>query len=126
MLSSAVESRPPLMNRKRQQRVDDIEGGVEGRQLEEVVAATHHIVDKPADSITCWIEYDEERHDAKHIKEHVGEGSTTRLCVGGERGHKCRNGSTYVLSHGQCCSLLETKAGDVHAEEHQRDSHCGR
>ena len=108
-----------------QQRVDDVEGCVEGRELEQVVATTHHAVDKPADGIACGIEHDEENHHAKHVEEHMGEGGTACLRVGSERGHEGRDGGADVLSHGQGSGLLESEAWNVHAEEHQRDGHRG-
>ena len=73
--------------------------------------------------MTGRIEHDKENHDAKHIEEHVGQRSATSLCVGCERGHERRNRRTDVLTHGQCGSLFKSETGDVHAEEHQRDSH---
>ena len=98
---------------------------MEGRQLEEVIAAAHHAIYKPADGITGRIEYDEEYHDAEYIEEHMGEGGTASLCVGGQRSHKRRDGRTNVLSHRQCCCLLKAEARDVHTEEHQRNGHGG-
>ena len=75
--------------------------------------------------MTSWIENDEEYHHAEHIEEHVCQGSTASLCVGSERSHECRYRGTDVLTHCQCCCLLETKALNVHSEEHQCDGHRG-
>ena len=105
--------------------VDDVEGCVEGGEFEEVVAATHHVLHKPTDGMASGIEHDEESHDTEHIEEHVGEGGTACLRVGGERSHECRNRGSYVLTHGKCGCLFKSKAGDVHAKEHQRDCHRG-
>ena len=98
---------------------------MEGREFEEVVTTAHNAIHKPTDSIAGGIEHYEERHDTKHIEEHVGESCTASLCVGSERGHKCRDSRSDVLTHSQCRCLFESEAGDVHAKEHQRDGHCG-
>ena len=75
--------------------------------------------------MACGIEHDEEHHHTKHIEEHVGQGGTASLRVGGERSHEGSNRRTNVLTHRQGGSLFEAETRDVHAEEHQRDGHRG-
>ena len=109
-----------------QQRVDDVEGGMEGRELVEVVASAQHVVDKPADGVAGRVEHNEKHHHTEDVEEHVGQGSTACLCVSRKRRHEGGDGGSNVLTHRQSCCLFEPEAGDVHTKEHQRDGHCGR
>ena len=109
-----------------QESVNDVECGVESRELEEwVVVATHHVGHYPADDVARWVEDDEHSHDTEHVEEHVSQCSTACLCIGRERSDEGCDGCTDVLTHCEGSSLLEAEARDVHAEEHEGDGHGG-
>ena len=107
-----------------QQGVENIEGCMECRKAEKVVATgMHHIVDHPSHGVTEGIEKDKHHDNSKYIEEHVCQSGPACLGVCGERSHECRDGGTDVLTHGKCCRLFEAETRNLHVEQHERDGH---